>query len=87
MVKRSLAYRAIRSRVADPCPSDAWSEDGLAFVVFDLHPANEFRRAEGAKIPQAVFALSTASGELIAARVVEPGSLGGEPAVSDLLQR
>lgn len=63
MAKRSPAYRMIRSRVTDPCPSDTWSENGVALVVFDLRPADEFARPGGTIIPQAVFALSAASGE------------------------
>src|SRR5436190_148162 len=35
-LKRSREYRAIRSRVADLRPSDAWQQDGLHFFVFEL---------------------------------------------------
>jgi hypothetical protein len=37
MVKRSMAYRAVRCHVADPCPEDAWTDGPTAaFVVFRL---------------------------------------------------
>lgn len=76
MVKRSPHYRKIRPRVVRACPSDTWSENRLSFVVFDLNPVGHQPDEQGKVVPQVLFALSTASGEIIAARVVEPNGEG-----------
>src|SRR5207302_503103 len=39
-LKRSRAYGAIRPRVADLRPTDAWKQDELHFFVFRLRAAN-----------------------------------------------
>lgn len=79
LAKRSPAYRAIRPRVADPCPSDAWRDGGLAYLAFDL-------LSTGGEpwTPQAVFVLA-ASGEIVAARLVESDGTAGGARIIDLL--
>lgn len=85
LAKRSPAYRAIRPRVVNPCPSDGWSEDGLAYVVFDLQPWPEEPLDGECWAPQVVFVVAEASGDLLAARMVEPDGSTQEARVCDLL--
>lgn len=40
-LKRSIEYKAIRSRVATPTPVDAWQFDGEHYFVFELRPEND----------------------------------------------
>ncbi len=86
--KRSPAYRAIRPRVADPCPSDGWYEGGCAFVVFDLTSLGEGAHGERWWSPQAVFALARDTGDVLAARVVEGqvNAIDTDPVVHNLLR-
>jgi hypothetical protein len=85
IVKRSPAYRLIRPRLADISPSDAWSEDGIAFVVFDLHSSMPTSSDRPPWVPQVLFALSISSGDLKAARVVDDIGGDGEAPFIDLL--
>ena len=81
-LKRSRAYGAVRKRVADLRPADAWLQDGLHFFVFDLHPpAGDGAPAER---PVAVFAMLQESREPVSAVVVTPGAGGAAPEVVDL---
>jgi hypothetical protein len=86
VVKRSPQYRMVRERIADACPSDGWCENGLAFVVFDLHPVHRLPSTSEAWQPQVVFVLAANSGVLLAARLVEPGDTGQEMFAHDLLR-
>lgn len=82
-VKRSEAYRAIRAEVSDPIPQDSWLDDTIAFVVFGLRAKQE--TSDALAIGQAVFALDTTSGTLLAARRIEPQNGAAEPRVENLL--
>ncbi len=84
-VKKSFAYRAVRSQVARACPSDSWCEEGLAILVFDLVRSEQDRAADAMRSLQAVFAVVTASKELVAAKVLEFTSCGEVVLVHDLL--
>lgn len=84
--KRSPAYRALRPRVMHPYPSDSWYDDGCAFIVFDLHPTPDGRQPDAGRTARALFVLAAASGELLAARVVEVGGAGEVARVDDLVR-
>ncbi len=56
----------------------------MAFATFSLHPSGAGGAGEP-PAPQAIFAIAVASGELLVARVVEPGVGGGPARVDDLL--
>jgi hypothetical protein len=92
-LKRSRAYGAVRPRVADLRPSDAWLQDGLHFFVFDLHPLHPAPGAPAgapgagapAEGPVAVFAIRAESREPVSAVVVTPGAGGADPEIVDLL--
>jgi len=75
IVKRLPPYRAIRKCVANPCPSDSWHEEGLAFIVFDLLPLQIIPDSANTYMPQVVFVLDANSGTLLVTRVVEPGDV------------
>lgn len=83
--KRSPAYRLIRPRVADPCPSDGWYEGDRAFVVFDLAPRGETAHDKPLWMPQVVFVLGRARGDVLAVRVAEEDVLGHDPSGHSLL--
>ena len=57
----------------------------MSFVVFDLNSVGDQPGGQGAIVPQVVFALSTASGEVVAARVVEPNGTEGAMTANDLV--
>jgi hypothetical protein len=82
-VKRSRSYRIVRELVAKACPSDSWTQDGITFVVFELshHGDSSVAREDASSV--AVFAVSSASQELVAARVVD--TLGDNCSVTDLM--
>lgn len=76
-VKRSEVYRALRSRVADPRPQDAWIDAGRAFVVFTLHPVVGGKADSTASSPaQVLFVLGALMGTLLATRLVELDASG-----------
>ena len=82
-LKRSRAYGAVRKRVADPRPADAWRQEGFHFFVFEL------RVAVGADAvlpepPLAVFAMHPEVKEPVSAVVVTPGRDGAEAEIRDL---
>jgi hypothetical protein len=70
VVKHSPQYRAIRAQVADPCPVDSWYEDGLAFIVFALHPPESSSTETNIAVYQAGFVLLHETGTLLDAHVV-----------------
>jgi hypothetical protein len=67
-LKRSRAYGAIRTRVADLRPVDAWQEDQVHFFVFALRP--EQNAPATPEPPLAVFAMHRGSTEPVSAVVV-----------------
>ncbi len=82
-LKRSPEYRAIRPRVAELKPDDAWQEEGLHFFAFELRPE------EGAAVvkdepPMAVFAMHPEETNPISAVVITPSLNGKEAEVLDL---
>jgi len=77
-LKRSDAYGAIRHRVAELKPVDAWSLEGLNYFVFALH------RPEGsAADPYALFVMNGET-QPVSALVVQPNGQGAEADVEDL---
>ena len=83
-LKRSRAYRAIRPRVSDLRPSDAWQQDGLHFFVFAVH------RFEGdspspADALVAVFAMRPDAEDPVSAVVVRPCPDGLDPEITPIV--
>ena len=60
--KRSPAYRLIRPRMANTCPSDGWYEEGCAFVVFDLTLSSEGANDGRRWVAHVVFAVARHGG-------------------------
>ncbi|MBI3972690.1 MAG: hypothetical protein HY332_15540 [Chloroflexi bacterium] len=101
-LKRSREYGAIRKRVEDLKPADAWRHGGLHFFSFALkavdgidgtsgHAANGVPNplelsASASEPPVAVFAMYPGSKQPISAVVVSPTSDGKEPRIEDLRQ-
>lgn len=85
-VKRSAAYRAIHSRIVVPFPSDAWYEEGVAYIVFDLISTHRQPSDVDMPIPQVIFALASSSGEILAARIVDQNLTDGTVMIQDLLE-
>ena len=88
-LKRSRAYGAVRPRVADLRPADAWRQEGFHFFVFDLHPAPGGGAPAGpapAERPVAVFAMHPAASAPVSAVVVTPSAGGGAAEIVSLLQ-
>jgi Carboxypeptidase regulatory-like domain len=82
-LKRSRQYRAVRSRVSDLRPSDAWQQDDLHFFVFALN------RVEGdapppVEAPVAVFAMRPDVAEPVSAVVVRPRAESQEAEITPL---
>ena len=83
-LKRSRVYGAVRKRVADLSPADAWRQEGFHFFVFDLHPVPaDGTPAEG---PVAVFAMHSEATEPVSAVVVTPSAESGAAEIANLLQ-
>ena len=80
-LKRSRQYRAVRSRVSDLSPSDAWQQDGIHFFVFTLGRVEGDRSPE-AEPPVAVFAIRPDEQEPVSAVVVRPRPDGQEPEIT-----
>jgi hypothetical protein len=83
LAKRSAAYRAIRQRIASPCPSDSWYDNGLALVIFDLHRLPDAPPTQ--MMPQVVFVSAAASATLLAVRIVEADNADGADIDPDVL--
>jgi hypothetical protein len=75
-LKRSRQYRAIRSRVSDLSPADAWEQDGIHFFVFTLDGV------QGDGSPVAVFAMRAGEQEPVSAVVVRSGSENQDPEIT-----
>lgn len=83
-LKRSREYGAVRKRVADLRPADAWQQEGFHFFVFELMAD----RADSlvAVSPLAVFAMHPEVREPVSAVVVTPNSAAAEAEIRDLRQ-
>jgi hypothetical protein len=81
-LKRSRAYAAVRPRVADLRPTDAWRQDELHFFTFVLRPLN---RTEASEPPVAVFAMHRDVATPVSALVITTPNGGGQPEIIDLL--
>lgn len=66
-------------------PIDAWQEDGIAYLVFDLAPPRGAVTRGEQHLAQAIFALDAASGVVLAARSLDPGWASGTVVVTDVL--
>ena len=82
-LKRSAEYAAIRRRVADPSPMDAWEMDMTHYFVFEL------RRTEAAdpasEPPYALFKMRWEDDGPLDAMVITPDVRGGEPRVEKIV--
>ena len=89
-LKRSRAYGAVRKRVADLRPADAWRQEGFHFFVFDLRPTDggPDAGAAGARTegPVADFAMHPEATEPVSAVVVTPGVGDGAAEIVNLLR-
>jgi hypothetical protein len=81
-LKRSREYGAIRTRVADLRPVDAWQEDQFHFFVFVLRP--EEHTPATSEAPLAVFAMHAESTGPVSAVVVTPCPDGVQAEVRNL---
>lgn len=81
-LKRSALYGAIRKRVADLKPLDAWQDEDLHFFVFQLKPVDE--AADPAHAPVAVFTMHPEINEPVTGVVVTPKAEGEEAEIMDL---
>ena len=84
-LKRSKHYRAIRTRVADLQPADAWQQEGFHFFVFVLRVADDTQLLLP-EPPVAVFAMHPEMTEPVSAVVVTPSSNGAEAEIRDVLE-
>jgi hypothetical protein len=84
-LKRSRVYGAVRPRVADLRPVDAWRQEGFHFFVFELRPP---AGAAGVlpEPPVAVFAMHPDEPLPVSAVVVTPRPEGGAAEIVNLLQ-
>jgi hypothetical protein len=83
-LKRSPAYRAIRPRVADLKPADAWTQDDLHFFTFKLRSLNGDNPSE---LPVAVFAMHPELTTPVSALLVNTHAEGQAPEIVDLLSQ
>jgi hypothetical protein len=84
-LKRSKDYRAIRKRVADLHPADAWQQEGFHFFVFVLR-AEHGTNSVVPEPPVAVFAMHPAEKQPVSAVVVTPSSDGAEAEIRNVRQ-
>jgi hypothetical protein len=78
-LKRSQEYRAIRAKVADLKPLDAWQEYGIHYFLFGLRP-----EAESAPAPFALFAMAGGNIAPLSAMVITPGDTSSDVYVRNL---
>ena len=83
-LKRSAEYAAIRKRVANPKPLDAWQANLVHYFVFQLHPAAN--TPDGSGTPFALFSLSWDHDGPSMAIVMTPDASGTYVVVENLLQ-
>ena len=81
-LKRSPDYGAIRPRVAELKPIDAWQDEGLHYFVFLLksHPD----APEGAQPPIAVFAMHPEMPRPVSGVIVAPTPDGLDAQITNL---
>jgi Carboxypeptidase regulatory-like domain len=82
-LKRSREYHAVRPRVSDLRPTDAWQQDGLHFFVFALHPIDG-EATTPTDPPVAVFAMRPDAESPVSAVVVRPLPDGLEPEITPI---
>jgi hypothetical protein len=82
-LKRSREYHALRPRVSDLRPTDAWQQDGLHFFVFALHPIDGEATTPD-EPPVAVFAMRPDAENPVSAVVVRPRPDGLEPLITPI---
>jgi hypothetical protein len=83
-LKRSREHGAVRKRVADLRPADAWQQEGFHFFVFELHIDGNIADTLVTPAPLAVFAMHPEVKEPLTAVVVTPSSDGAEAEIRDL---
>lgn len=85
-LKRSAEYGALRPRVANLRPIDAWLEDELHFFVFQLSPTEGQADGEtpSGDAPVAVFAMHPASPEPVSAVIVTPVDNNQQAEITDI---
>jgi hypothetical protein len=81
-LKRSREYGAVRKRVADLRPADAWQQEGFHFFVFALQANGTDSLV--AHSPLAVFAMHPEVTEPVSAVVVTPSVDGAQAEIRDL---
>lgn len=81
-LKRSREYGAVRKRVADLRPADAWQQEGFHFFVFELRANGSHTPGTGQAV--AVFAMHPEVQEPVSAVVVTPNGDGAEAEIRDL---
>jgi hypothetical protein len=85
LLKRSPEYRAIRRRVADPKPIDAWQEEGWHYFLFQLLPENG-QPASEATAPVVLFTMVGGDSAPLSALIITPSPSGGQAEVTNLSQ-
>ena len=81
-LKRSPDYGAIRPRVAELKPIDAWQDEGLHYFVFQLKPPAD--AAEGALPPIAVFTMHPELPRPVSGVIVAPTADGQDAQITNL---
>jgi hypothetical protein len=84
-LKRSAEYRAIRRRVADPKPIDAWQDEGWHYFLFQLLPENG-QPASKAMAPVVLFTMVGSDSTPVSALVITPRPGVGQAEVMNLRQ-
>jgi hypothetical protein len=79
-LKRSRQYRAVRSRVTDLRPSDAWQQDDVHFFVFALDRVED-DAPPPVEAPVAVFAMRHDGQKPVSAVIVRSRADSQEPEV------
>ncbi|MGH2543452.1 MAG: hypothetical protein ACRDIB_11665 [Ardenticatenaceae bacterium] len=81
--KRSTAYRSLYPRLPGPPPhqpSESWDEGDVAYLVFDLLPA----QPRAPLTPLALFAVEHRREQLLFVRLITPVTSAGAMEVADL---
>lgn len=81
-LKRSPEYAAIRRRVADRKPVDAWQMDMVHYFVFELRPLEGASATAGP--PFALFTMRSEHNAPVSALVITPNASGEQAEVTDL---
>jgi hypothetical protein len=83
-LKRSPDYGAIRPRVAQLKPIDAWQDEGLHYFVFELKPVEG--DPEGTPPPIAVFTMHPEMPRPVAGVIVAPTPGGQNARITNLAE-